>query len=186
MSKNRNIRNWVIYGVLLLVLVGVLSSQLFGGVFNRTPVRELSTSEFTALLKDAQIVEVNYNKAPATLNGKFLESADDPADKAAAFTSTWSSDEYFNTLMNRYSNNENLKTWKIDPSNPNSWMSLMPSILLFVLFGALIWFMFTQFNNANNKQMQFGKTKAKKAHEERPTTKFADVAGIDEAVEELQ
>jgi cell division protease FtsH len=185
-SKNRNIRNWVIYGVLLLVLVGVLSSQLFGGIFNREPIRELSTSEFTTKLKNDQIIEVNYSIATATLSGRFIESESDPASKAIAFSSTWSGDDSFNTLMNRYSSNERLEKWKIDPSNPNSWMSLIPSILLFVLFGALIWFMFTQFNNANNKQMQFGKTKAKKAHEERPTTKFDDVAGIDEAVEELQ
>ena len=39
---------------------------------------------------------------------------------------------------------------------------------------------------ANNKQMGFGKTKAKKAHEERPDVKFDDVAGVDEAVEEMQ
>ncbi len=39
---------------------------------------------------------------------------------------------------------------------------------------------------ANNQQMGFGKAKAKKALEERPDVKFDDVAGVDEAVEEMQ
>ena len=44
----------------------------------------------------------------------------------------------------------------------------------------------SQVSGANNKQMQFGKTKAKKVSEETPKVRFSDVAGIDEAVEELE
>ena len=39
---------------------------------------------------------------------------------------------------------------------------------------------------ANNSQMSFGKAKTKKNAEERPDVKFSDVAGVDEAVEEMQ
>ena len=39
---------------------------------------------------------------------------------------------------------------------------------------------------ANNSQMSFGKAKTKKSIEERPDVKFSDVAGVDEAVEEMQ
>lgn len=41
-------------------------------------------------------------------------------------------------------------------------------------------------NKANNSQMSFGKAKAKKSVEEHPDVKFDDVAGVDEAVEEMQ
>jgi cell division protease FtsH len=168
--------------VLLIVLVGLLSSQLFGGFLNREEKKEMTTSEFISLLKNDQIVDVTYNASNAMLTGTYLEKKGDPKDKAAPFTSMWVGEDSFSTMMQRYPDTE----WKLSVENPNAWVSALSYVLPLLLFGGLIWFMFSQFNNANNKQMQFGKTKAKKAHEERPTTKFTDVAGIDEAVEELQ
>lgn len=47
-------------------------------------------------------------------------------------------------------------------------------------------FFFYKMQQANNSQMSFGKNKAKKTLEERPDVTFADVAGVDEAVEEMQ
>ena len=69
---------------------------------------------------------------------------------------------------------------------PTQWLDILGTILPILLFGALIWIFFVQMQKANNQQMGFGKTKAKKAHEERPDVKFDDVAGVDEAVEEMQ
>ena len=69
---------------------------------------------------------------------------------------------------------------------PTQWLDILSTILPLVLFGVLIWIFFVQMQKANNQQMGFGKTKAKKAHEERPDVKFDDVAGVDEAVEEMQ
>ncbi len=69
---------------------------------------------------------------------------------------------------------------------PNGWASILISLLPFLLFGALLFFFFSQMQKANNSQMSFGKNKAKKTMEERPDVKFEDVAGVDEAVEEMQ
>ena len=69
---------------------------------------------------------------------------------------------------------------------PMQWLDILGTLLPVLLFGVLIWIFFTQMQKANNQQMGFGKTKPKKAHEERPDVKFDDVAGVDEAVEEMQ
>ena len=69
---------------------------------------------------------------------------------------------------------------------PMQWLDILSTILPLLLFGVLIWIFFSQMQKANNQQMGFGKTKAKKAHEERPDVKFDDVAGVDEAVEEMK
>ena len=61
-------------------------------------------------------------------------------------------------------------------------LSLLPMLLI---MGVLIFF-FVQMGKANNSQMSFGKSKAKKFIETRPDVKFEDVAGVDEAVEEMQ
>ncbi len=55
-----------------------------------------------------------------------------------------------------------------------------------MLIAVLLIFFFNQMQKASNSQMSFGKNKAKKTVEERPDVKFSDVAGVDEAVEEMQ
>ena len=69
---------------------------------------------------------------------------------------------------------------------PTQWLDILGTLLPILLFGVLIYIFFVQMQKANNQQMGFGKTKAKKAHEERPDVKFDDVAGVDEAVEEMK
>jgi cell division protease FtsH len=69
---------------------------------------------------------------------------------------------------------------------PNGWSSILVSLLPFVLIAILLVFFFNQMQKANNSQLSFGKNKAKKTTEERPDVKFSDVAGVDEAVEEMQ
>ena len=166
----------------MLLLIVILSSQLLGGLFNKEEAKELTVNEFIDLVKKGQIVDVTYHVSASTLEGTYLENKGDDPEDALHFTTTYEGLDSLNDLMAEHLDTE----FVIDSKNPNAWITALTYIVPFLFLGVIIWFMFTQFNNANNKQMQFGKTKAKKAHEERPKTKFKDVAGIDEAVEELQ
>ena len=69
---------------------------------------------------------------------------------------------------------------------PSPFVGLLTSLLPILIIGALLFFFFSQMQKANNQQMGFGKNKAKVALEERPDVTFADVAGVDEAVEEMK
>lgn len=69
---------------------------------------------------------------------------------------------------------------------PSPWGDILLTLLPIALIGLLLFFFFSQMQKANNSQMSFGKAKTKKNVEERPDVKFADVAGVDEAVEEMQ
>ena len=69
---------------------------------------------------------------------------------------------------------------------PSEWLGILSTLLPILLSGALLFFFFNQMQKANNSQMSFGKAKTKKNAEERPDVKFSDVAGVDEAVEEMQ
>ena len=68
---------------------------------------------------------------------------------------------------------------------PSVWSSLLLSLLPLLLLVALFWFIISQAQGGGSKVMQFGKSKAKLASKDTPTVTFADVAGADEAVEEL-
>ena len=69
---------------------------------------------------------------------------------------------------------------------PSGFMDLLITLLPIIAIGALLFFFFNSMQKANNSQMSFGKAKTKKSIEERPDVKFSDVAGVDEAVEEMQ
>ena len=71
---------------------------------------------------------------------------------------------------------------------PNTpwYMSLLGSILPFIIIGAIFWFLMSGMQGGNSKVMNFGKSRAKLANKENSKVTFADVAGADEAIEELQ
>ncbi len=96
------------------------------------------------------------------------------------FTCVWVGQNSLDTLMAAHSEIQYSQTLA------SPWGSILLSILpMILIFGLLIYF-FTQMSKANGSQMQFGKNKAKKMIQEHPDVKFADVAGVDEAVEEMQ
>ncbi|MFT4052416.1 MAG: ATP-dependent zinc metalloprotease FtsH [Microbacterium sp.] len=64
--------------------------------------------------------------------------------------------------------------------------SLISLLLPLLLLGLLFWFFFSAAQGGNSKVMQFGKSRAKLVTKETPTVTFADVAGADEAIEEMQ
>ena len=66
------------------------------------------------------------------------------------------------------------------------YLQLLFSILPFLLIFGLFWFLMSGAQGGNNKVMQFGKSRAKLYNKDMPKVTFADVAGVDEAIEELQ
>ena len=69
---------------------------------------------------------------------------------------------------------------------PSPFIDILFTFLPIIAIGAILLFFFNSMQKANNSQMSFGKAKTKKSIEERPDVKFSDVAGVDEAVEEMQ
>src|SRR5690606_725865 len=69
------------------------------------------------------------------------------------------------------------------PSFFDGFLSLLFPLLL---LGLLFWFLLSSAQGGGGKVMQFGKSRAKLVTKESPTVTFADVAGADEAIEELQ
>ena len=68
---------------------------------------------------------------------------------------------------------------------PNPFWSILGFLLPVLLIGLFFWWMLSSMQGGGNKVMQFGKSRAKLNTKEMPQVTFADVAGADEAVEEL-
>jgi cell division protease FtsH len=68
----------------------------------------------------------------------------------------------------------------------SGWLSVLTYVLPFVIF-LLFWlFIINQMQGGGSKVMSFGKSRAKRMSVDSPKITFRDVAGVDEAVEELQ
>ncbi len=74
----------------------------------------------------------------------------------------------------------------INPQNSSVWWVVVGNLLPFILILGIWMFMLQQMQGGGSKVMSFGKSKAKQITRDQPKTTFRDVAGLDEAVEELQ
>ncbi|WP_026556593.1 ATP-dependent zinc metalloprotease FtsH [Arthrobacter sp. 35W] len=81
--------------------------------------------------------------------------------------------------------NANLTDFDDQPVQSNFLSSLLSLILPIVILGAIFWFLLSRMQGGGSKVMQFGKSKAKLITKDHPQVTFVDVAGADEAVEEL-
>ncbi|HEY8637988.1 MAG TPA: ATP-dependent zinc metalloprotease FtsH, partial [Solirubrobacteraceae bacterium] len=82
------------------------------------------------------------------------------------------------------------QTGKVDDFNiegrkSNGWLSLLTYVLPFLIFIGFWIFLMNQVQGGGSKVMSFGKSRAKRMSVDSPKISFRDVAGVDEAVEEL-
>ncbi len=73
----------------------------------------------------------------------------------------------------------------VQSKSSNGWLSLLTYILPFVIFIGFWIFLMNQVQGGGSKVMSFGKSRAKRMSVDSPKITFRDVAGVDEAVEEL-
>ena len=71
------------------------------------------------------------------------------------------------------------------PGRLGPWLGLIGSFLPVIIFGALLLFMMRQAQGSNNQALSFGKSRARLFMRDKPTITFADVAGVEEAKQEL-
>ncbi len=72
---------------------------------------------------------------------------------------------------------------------PSAWMnvaSILGYLFPVIILGAVFWFVFRQAQGSNNAAMSFGKSRARMFTGDQPTVTFLDVAGVEEAKEELK
>jgi cell division protease FtsH len=78
---------------------------------------------------------------------------------------------------------------KLEITPPNAWLGLLTGlsyILPFILIAGVFWFVFRQAQGSNNAALSFGKSRARMFTGDQPSVTFEDVAGVEEAKEELQ
>jgi cell division protease FtsH len=92
-------------------------------------------------------------------------------------------DDYGNELINKL-RVENV-AFDVEGKGGGGWLQMLTYVLPFLIFIAFWIFLMNQVQGGGSKVMSFGKSKAKRMSVDSPKITFRDVAGADEAVEEL-
>ena len=171
--SQRWVRNSFVY---LLILVAVIA--IFYAAF-RSPSgsNEIGITEVITLARDQQIKQI-------TVDGDRIEV--ETVD-GRTFKSKKESDVSMQELLGLA--NVPIDAIPIEVKSTGSFGSVFGLLLNFlplIFFGAIILFMMRQAQGGNNQAMSFGKSRARMFVGNRPTITFSDVAGVDEAKQELQ
>ena len=90
------------------------------------------------------------------------------------------------TLHSRGVPDDKIKLTVREPSQFSNLLPILGTFLPIVIFGGILLLMMRQAQGTNNQALSFGKSKARVFKSNKPTITFAEVAGVEEAKEELQ
>ncbi|MFS0713713.1 ATP-dependent zinc metalloprotease FtsH [Microbacterium sp. 2P01SA-2] len=177
MDVKKVTRNPLMY----VLLIGALLLIGFMLISSLTGAKQITTQQGFELLKGDTVTKVQTTdgdqRVDLTLSDDFEGSTQVQfyytsarADEVVAAVDAANPADGYNDVVPR-------ATWF------DGFLSLM---LPLVLLGLLFWFLMSSAQGGGSRVMQFGKSKAKLVTKETPTVTFGDVAGSDEAIEEMQ
>jgi cell division protease FtsH len=94
-------------------------------------------------------------------------------------------DTYEHELIQSAIHDDGATAVNVQSKSSSGWLSLLTYILPFLIFIGFWIFLMNQVQGGGSKVMSFGKSRAKRMSVDSPKISFRDVAGVDEAVEEL-
>ena len=171
----RMLRNSIIYVIITIAVIAMFMTMFNTGARSE----ELPISQVVQMARDGDITRIEINGDMLHITGV----------GGAAYTSRKESDS---SLV------ETLEKAGIDPqaaSSPEivvkgssgfgSFFGLLINFLPLIFFGGLLLFMMRQAQGSGSQTMNFGRSRARVVMANRPTVSFSDVAGEEEAKEEL-
>ncbi|KUO96417.1 ATP-dependent zinc metalloprotease FtsH [Ferroacidibacillus organovorans] len=161
----------IFYLLILLIIIGVLQFLVPGS----SSSQPLSWSQFRTAMQNHEIQSLQV-----TADGTTLQLQGQLVNKTQ-FTSRAL---YSEALVNQLSSLPADVTIYPQPKE-SSWLTFLSTIVPFLLFFVLFFFLFNQGQGGGNRVMNFGKSRARLYTEEKKRVTFEDVAGADEEKTEL-
>src|SRR5437016_3537882 len=164
-SRVKNLIFWVVVGLFMILLFNLFTFQ------GQSPDEEVKFSEFVSRVEQGDVREV-------TIRGNYINGL-------------FKDGRPFRTYMVEYPDlvkllRDNRVTIIAKPPDDNPWyMVFLVQWGPLILFIALWFFLMRQMQIGGNKALSFGRSRARLLTEDRKKVTFSDVAGIDEAKEEV-
>ncbi len=163
------------FPILIVIVLAFFAQKLIGST-SKTP-----TPTFSEMLQDLRTGQVKTLQLDQKSDSATFTLANTPNTK---YTVGYP-DNYVTTLINEGYNDVPKAGFDIQSKSSNGWLSLLTYILPFIIFIGFWIFLMNQVQGGGSKVMSFGKSRAKRMSVDSPKITFRDVAGVDEAVEEL-
>ncbi|HEY6875985.1 MAG TPA: ATP-dependent zinc metalloprotease FtsH [Candidatus Dormibacteraeota bacterium] len=160
----------------LVVVLGLVFWFTWQSIQGNQAASDWSYSNLISNIQDGNVkqVEVKGNDAVATDNGNNKHNVTVP-DCSSSAGNDW---------CTQYASKTNIK---LDTNSSGTYLLsvLLPNIILVVLIAAFMWWVLRQTQSGNNQAISFGRSRARMIAGDKPAITFADVAGVDEAKQEL-
>ncbi len=175
-KMNFSWKNLLIYAFLIIFTGFVFFGISSPNAINAPTVKTVPLSQLIRDVKDGKVSTLNVysDKIDAVEKSVTLESTKETnADVYQLFKNAGVSLGKTNVVIK-------------DDTTLNNWISLLfSSILPIILMVAFFWFIFRQARGAQDSIFSFGKSSARVFNKDNPQVTFTDVAGVDEAKQEL-
>lgn len=172
------LRNIFVY---LIILVAA-AFLFYNFTAQSEKAEEMAISEVAAEAKEGMIEQITVTGDYSTLEVEFKDRREpvvarkgDDVDVVEVLRNLGVSEEEIAEITIEYQ----------QPSGWANWITLLSGILPAILFVGLFYFLLRQAQGTNSQALSFGKSRARMFTGDQPTVSFEDVAGVEEAKEEL-
>jgi cell division protease FtsH len=163
-------RNTGLLYILIFASIAAIAIWIFRGIPQPKP-QEIPISKVIEMSKNAEIDEI-------TVDGEWLTILAVDKSEYRSYLGLTSIFEVKDLELS------SVEVYEIKPGGVN-WGDMLLALLPFVIFGALIFFIFFRARGMNNQALSFGRSRARLFPGDKPSVTFDDVAGVDEAKQEL-
>ncbi len=180
--SSTKVTRWFVYGLIAIAVVAIIWSLNS----NTTPQQTLSISTLAQQIKAGEVSELLVSGDGRNVTVNYVDKNQQPTQSQISDVS--SLEEILSSYgisEEAYANNNPVITYE-SPSPWSAWLNLIGIFLPALLIIGFFYFIFRQAQGSNNQAMSFGKSRARMFTGDHPTVGFDDVAGCDEAKEELE
>ena len=182
-SENPSKLRRLLRGPLLYLVLAPLIVLLGWSLLSQSGVREVATQDGLEMLADGKAVHAEIIDGDQRVNLELSEIDSDAGSKDVFFYYISQRGE---AVIDAVNDSDLADGFTDQVPQPSAFWSFMGFMFPLLLIGLLIWWMISSMAGGGGRGvMQFGKNKAKLVSKEMSQVTFADVAGADEAVEEL-
>src|SRR4051794_39368172 len=164
------------FPILIVVVLAFFAQKLISPGSQQAPP---SYAQFTEQLQAGQVKDVDLktkdNTIDVTLNSRQKHETGYAPDAPGRL----------DAQLQTAKEDGKLRDYDVKGAKTNGWLSLLTYVLPFLIFIGFWIFLMNQVQGGGSKVMSFGKSRAKRLSVASPKITFRDVAGVDEAVEEL-
>src|SRR5919205_617801 len=175
------LRNSFVYLIILVAIIALFFTVVQQG--GTTDVKPIALNDL------AQRIERGSIKSIEVTDDRVVATASTPGAPDQKFTTRTGRDNFLDAMHNFGVTPDELAnvTYTVkDPPQISNWLGILVNLLPLIFFGAILLFMMRQAQGSNNQALSFGKSRARMFMGNKPTITFQDVAGVEEAKQELQ